>query len=75
MLNASVSADFSGTGASFGAMISAWSPSITVYTDRGTFTYTLYIGALGIEGMFGYDGKYSLAVAPGGIGFGFSYEK
>ena len=75
MLNVNVSANISGSGASLGAMVSAWSPSITVYTDKGTFVYTLYVGAIGYQATYGYDNQYGFAIAPCGIGFGFSYER
>ena len=75
MLNVNVSANISGSGASLGAMVSAWSPSITVYTDKGTFVYTLYVGAFGVKGGFilGESGNFAISLI--GVGIGFSYER
>ena len=75
MLNASISADISWSGSgSLNLMVSAWSPSVTVVTDRGTFIYTLHIGAIGVGAEWDVSGYASINVAYG-IGFGFSYQR
>ena len=76
MLNASLSTDISWSGSgSLNLMLSAWSPSLIVVTDRGTFTYTLHIGAIGAGIEWGHPGYGSFNIAHCGIGFGFSYQK
>ena len=74
MFNVNTSAGFSFSEATLGAMVSVWSPSVTVKTDRGLFTYTFHVGAIG--GSVGADQEHGVHfdVAPGGFGFGFSYE-
>ena len=74
MLNVNISAGFSYSGATLSAMASVWSPSVTVKTDKGIFTYTFYMGAFGIDIGGGQGEGLHVAAALNGIGFGFSYE-
>ena len=76
MLNASLSADISWSeNGALNLMLSAWSPSVTVITDRGAFTYTLHIGAIGAGIEWGHPGYINFNITYCGMGFGFSYQK
>lgn len=74
MLAANISANivWSG-GGNIAVMVSAWSPSITVKTDKGTFTYTAHIGAAGVALQADLNGAWGLDISYG-VGIGFSYH-
>ena len=68
MRNASLSTDSSWSASvSLNLMLSAWSPSVTVITDRGAFTYTLHIGAIGAGIEWGHPGYINFKMLIGFI--------